>query len=134
MPKMPQWKPPKDISQALVDGDGFWEDERFAPILVTAMSGVTYQGRPIPIVWQIEFDPFEDDFEAANGRLSANGSEPDGYVWGQCILTALRERNPELAERVNIDDCELSTCVAWVESKEDCQALLDMTWKLVFLK
>jgi len=27
MPKMPPWKPPKNIPKALEDGDGFWEDE-----------------------------------------------------------------------------------------------------------
>ena len=26
MPKMPTWKPPKNIPKALEDGDGFWED------------------------------------------------------------------------------------------------------------
>jgi hypothetical protein len=29
MPKMPTWKPPKNIAKALEDGDGSWEDERW---------------------------------------------------------------------------------------------------------
>lgn len=35
MPKMPTWKPPKNIVKALEDGDGYWGDERWWPILVT---------------------------------------------------------------------------------------------------
>lgn len=57
MPKMPQRKPPKDIGHVLADFDGSWEDDRWSPILVTAMSGTEYQGRAVPEAWQIEFDP-----------------------------------------------------------------------------
>ena len=66
MPKMPAWKAPKNIAKALEDGDGSWEDERWSPILLTAMSGTEFNGRQIPVAWQIEFDPSEDEFEAAN--------------------------------------------------------------------
>jgi hypothetical protein len=33
MPRIPTWKPPKNIAKALEDGDGTWEDERWSPIL-----------------------------------------------------------------------------------------------------
>jgi len=132
MPKMPQWKPPKDIAKALADGDGTWEDERWSPILVTAMSGTEYQGRAISVAWQIEFDPSEDEFEAANARLEERGVEPDGYGWGEYIQEAIRKGNPALAKRLHITDCEPATCVVWVESEEECRALLEATWKLVF--
>jgi hypothetical protein len=85
MPKMPQWKPPKNIARALKDGDGFWEDERWSPILLTAMSATLFNGREIPVTWQIEFDPSEEDFEAANAKLEELGVEPDGYGWGSYI-------------------------------------------------
>jgi len=45
MPKMPPWKPPTDIAKSLEDGDGFWEDERWSPIMLTAMSGTEFEGR-----------------------------------------------------------------------------------------
>ncbi len=48
MPKMPQWKPPNHLAKALADGDGSWEDERWSPILVTAMSGTEYEGAHDP--------------------------------------------------------------------------------------
>ena len=77
MPKVPTWKPPKNIAKAIEDGDGFWEDERWLPIQLTAMSGTEYDGREIPVAWQIEFDPSEDDFQAANATLEdmQNGGE-----------------------------------------------------------
>lgn len=132
MPKMPRWKPPKDIAGALAKGDGYWEDERWSPILVTAMSGTMYQGQTIPVLWQIEFDPFVDECALANTRLEADGIEPDGYGWGEYIQHAIRESNSELAERLHLTDCEMSTCVIWVESEGDCKELLETTWKLMF--
>lgn len=132
MPKMPQWKPPKDIAKALADGDGSWEDERWSPILVTAMSGTEYKGRAIPVAWQIEFDPSEDEFEAANANLEEREIEPDGYGWGEYIQKAIRETDPERAKRLHLTDCETDTCVIWVESEEDCRALVESVWGLAF--
>lgn len=132
MPKMPRWKPPEDLAKALAHGDGSWEDERWSPILVTAMSGTQYQGRAIPVAWQIEFDPSEDDFEAANARLEASGIEPDGYGWGERIHEVLRQADAGLADRLHMGDCEAAACVIWVESEGDCRALVEATWGLVF--
>ena len=131
MPKMPKWKPPKNLAKALEDGDGFWEDERWSPILLTAMSGTEFNGREIPIAWQIEFDPSEEVSEAANTKLEQMGIEPDGYGWGEYIGKAIRKNNPALAKRLHTD-CETATCVIWVESDTDCRMLLEATWKLLF--
>ena len=132
MPEMPTWKPPKDIAKALEDGDGSWEDERWSPILLTAMSGTEFEGRDIPIAWQLEFDPSEEEFETANANLEDLNLEPDGYGWGEYIQKALHESNPALAKRLHATDCETDTCVIWVESEEDCRALLEATWNLIF--
>ncbi len=132
MPKMPTWKPPKDIAKLLEDGDGSWEVERWSPILLTAMSGTEFHGREIPVAWQIEFDPSEDEFEAANARLEDLALEPDGYGWGEYIHKTIRKSDPALAKRLHTTDCETDTCVIWVESEEDCRALLEATWKLIF--
>jgi hypothetical protein len=132
MAKMPKWKPPKNIAKALEDGNGFWEDARWSPILLTAMSGTELNGREIPIAWQIEFDPSEDDLEGANARLQEMGIESDGYGWGEYIRKSIRKSNPELAKRLHLADCETDTCVIWVGSDEDCRMLLEATWKLLF--
>jgi hypothetical protein len=129
---MPTWKSPKNIAKALEDGDGSWEDERWSPILLTAMSGTEFEGRDIPVAWQIEFEPSEDEFEAANAKLEEMEIEPDGYGWGEYIQKAIRKSNPGLAKRLHATDCETDTCVIWVESEEDCRALLEATWKLIF--
>lgn len=134
MPKMPKWKLPKNIAKALEDGDGFWEDERWSPILLTAMSGGEFDGRAIPIEWQIEFDPSDDECEAANAKLEEMEIEPDGYGWGEHIRKNIRKSNPGLAKRLHLGDCETATCVIWVESDEDCRMLLEATWKLLFKK
>lgn len=132
MRKMPTWKRPKNMSKALEDGDGVWEDERWSPILLTAMSGTELNGREIPVAWQIEFEPSDDDLDAVNAKLAEVGIEPDGYGWGEHIQSAIRRSNPGLAERLHTSDCETTTCVLWVESEEDCRALLEVTWNLIF--
>jgi hypothetical protein len=134
MKKMPIWKPPKNITKALNEGDGFWEDERWFPIQLTAMSGTEFNGREIPVAWQIEFDPSEEDFEAANADLEESGTEPDGYGWGEHIQEAIRRTSPALAKRLHATDCEGGTCVIWVESENDCRGLIETAWKLIFQK
>src|SRR5262245_46735545 len=96
------------------------------------MSGTKINGREIPIAWQIEFDPSEGDFEAANANIEDMGIEPDGYGWGTYIREIIRKSNPALAKKLHTSDCETHTCVIWVESDEDCRALLEATWKLIF--
>jgi hypothetical protein len=132
MPRMPKWMPPEDVARALDDGDGFWEDERWSPIRLTAMSGTEFEGRQIPVAWQVEFDPSDEDLAAASARLEAMGFPPDGYGWCEYVVRAVQKTDPALAERLRTSDCETDTCVIWVESDEDCRRLLEATWKLVF--
>jgi hypothetical protein len=96
------------------------------------MSGTEFKGREIPIAWQIEFDPSEDEFEAADAKLEESEIEPDGYGWGEYIQKTIRKVNPALAKRLHLMDCETDTCVIWVESDEDCREILEATWKLIF--
>jgi hypothetical protein len=132
MHKMPKWKPPRDITQALEDGDGVWEDGRWSPVFLTALSGTTFGGREIPVAWQIEFDPSEEEFGAANARLEEMGIEPDGYGWAEYIHKSVRRASPALAKRLHLGDCETQMCVIWAESDEDCRTLIETTWRLVF--
>src|SRR5690606_17330608 len=114
------------------DGDGFWEDERWSPIQLTAISGTEYDGREIPVAWQNEFDPSEDAFEAANAHLKEMEIKPDGYGWGEYIRKTIQKSNPALANRLHTTDCETDACVIWVESEDDCRTLLKAIWKLIF--
>jgi hypothetical protein len=132
MPKMPLWKTPKNIAKALEDGDGFWEDERWSPILVTAMSGTESNGREIPVTSQIEFDPSDDQFGAANAELEDKGVDPDGYRWGEQVRKTIRKTNPGLAKRLHLTDSKQDSCAIWVEIDSDCRALLETIWGLTF--
>jgi hypothetical protein len=131
MARMPTWKVPKNLAKALEDGDGIWEDGRWSPILLAAMSGTELNGREIPVAWQIEFDPFDDELEAANAGLRESGIDPDGYGWGEHIREVVRKSDADLAKRLHLTDCEADTCVIWVESDQDCRVLLETTWKLI---
>ncbi len=132
MPRTPTWKVPKNIAKVLEDNEGIWEDKRWSPLLLTAMSGTELNGREIPVAWQIEFDPFDVQFETANATLEEKDIEPDGYGWGEHVRKAIRKQKASLAKRLHLDDCETDTCVIWVESDEDCRVLLETTWKLIF--
>lgn len=132
MPEMPIWKSPRNIAKALEKGDGIWEDDRWSPILLAAMSGTEHNGREIPVAWQIEFDPSDGEFEAANTKLEEMGLDSDGYGWGEYIYGRLRQTIPALAERLHTTDCETATCVIWVELEEDCRMLLEAVWTIIF--
>jgi len=131
-PKMPRWRSPKNIAKELEAGDGVWEDQRWSPVLLTAITGTEYEGREIPVAWQIEFDPSDEALGTANTKLSANGVTPDGYGWGEFIQKTIRKANPALAKRLHNSDCELATCVIWVESEDDCRTVLEATWRIFF--
>jgi hypothetical protein len=131
--KPPKWKIPKNIQTRVDDEDGMWEDERFDPILLTVISGVEYEGREIPLSWQIEFDPFDDRLETANEKLEASGIEPDGDGWAEHIESKFSKRYPKLADELH-SDSESSTCVLWVESEKACQKLIELVWSLIYPK
>jgi hypothetical protein len=132
MAKMPHWKTPKNMAEVLDEEDVYWEDERWSPILVTAQSGTEYEGREIPVSWQIEFEPGDVDSESASEKMESLGLDADGYGWGALIRTEIEKADAELAKRMHLDDCEASTCVIWVESEDDCHKLTETFWKLVF--
>ena len=130
MAEMPRWQAPQDLERVLHD-DGVWEDERWSPIHLTAMSGTEWNGREIPIAWQIEFDSFDEQLESANARIAEDGAECDGYGWGERIMERVRRRDPALATRLHLTDCEAGVCVVWVEAERDCRLVLETVWRLI---
>ena len=130
---LPAWRIPKNLEQQVADGDGSWEERRFDPILLTVMSGVEYEGRAIPLSWQIEFDPSDDRLEAANEKLESSGIGPDGDGWAEVIEKEFAKRYPKLAGELH-SDSESSICVLWVESEKTCQKLIAVVWSLIYSK
>jgi len=132
--KLPKWQVPKDLRKRVEAAGGTWEEEeRYDPILLTVSSDATYEGREIPLMWQIEFDPFDERLEAAAERLERRGVEPDGDGWSSVIQKEFRKRFPKLARELH-DDSESSTCVLWVESEKACKGLVGLVWPMLFKK
>lgn len=123
------WRIPKGLAKIL-RSEGMWESERFDPILLTVMSDTSYQGRDIPLAWQIEFDPFDDRLDVANKRIKTAGIEPDGDGWSEVIQKRFSAMHPTLAGEFH-SDSESSTCVLWVESEGACRKLLELVWSLI---
>jgi hypothetical protein len=126
--RLPKWQVPKDLKKPAKAEAGSWQDERFAPLLLSV-----YTGTEIPLVWQIEFDPFDERLLAAGERLERRGIEPDGDGWSSVIQRAFRKKFPKLAKELQ-DDSESSTCVLWVESERTCQILMKFLWSMLFKK
>ena len=127
---LPQWRIPKNIQKRVEDEGGMWEDERFDPVLLTVLSDTSYQGRDIPLGWQLEFDPSDDRLESANEKFEAAGIEQDGDGWSSVIEKEFAKRYPKLAGEFH-SDSESSTCVVWVESESTCRKLMEVVWSLM---
>jgi hypothetical protein len=130
----PTWEIPQNLQKLIdadsSDGDGMWQDNRWDPILLTVMAGTSYGGRNIPLSWQIEFDPNDEQLKAANIEIEAEGSEPDGYGWAKRIAAVFAKDYPILADELHFDE-ETSACVVWVESESTCKVLIDVVWSLI---
>jgi hypothetical protein len=127
---LPKWRVPKNIEKRVEAEDGLWESERFDPILLNVMSDTSHNGRDIPLAWQIEFDPSDNRLAAANEKIEASGTEPDGEGWSSAIEKQFARRYPKLVHEFH-SDSESSTCVIWVESEKACQKLIAVVWTLM---
>ena len=128
MPR-PVWSVPADIARLVAaHPELIWEDDSWAPIVLTVMGGTTYQGRAIPLAWQIAFEPkgLPDEVNAKleNAHLDANG-----FGWSTWISTAMGKRYPELESALHFDD-ESAACVIWVETEAACRCLMETVWEL----
>ncbi len=65
--RLPKWQIPQDHTRRVKAAGGAWEEERYDPILLTVNNDGGYQGRAIPLMWQVEFDPGDERLEAARG-------------------------------------------------------------------
>jgi hypothetical protein len=128
----PKWMVPRNISDLVATNkDQIWEDESWKPILLTVMGGTVYRKRPIPLAWQIEFDPSDIFFARANARLRQLGIEPDGYGWADVIKSQFEKYHLAASNEAHYGDTELDTCVIWVESEKACRLLMRTVWKLI---
>ena len=132
---LPKWRVPRDLKKRASAAGGGWQDDRYDPLLLTVNAATADDddvGDP-PLIWQIEFDPFDERLEAARERLERRGVEPDADGWSSAIQKAFRKRFPRLARELQ-DDSESSTCVLYVESEKACKALVELVWSMFFKK
>ncbi|MEO7578632.1 MAG: hypothetical protein ABIT83_13560 [Massilia sp.] len=126
----PEWAIPTNISE-IVDANEMWEDESWAPFLLTVIGGTTYKGRDIPLAWQIEFEPAEDAFQGPNKAVVALGIEPDGYGWANVLHSVISKHHPEIVDELQFGDTDSDACVVWVESESSCKTLMHVAWGLI---
>ncbi len=131
MTTFPEWTFPSNIAELVDENDGWLEDTRWHPMLLTVDSGTSYKGRDIPLSWQIEFEPSDAVFANANAKIQALGVEPDGYGWAQVIGSVVARHHPELAKELHFGDTEIAALVVWVESEGSCGVLMRILWSLV---
>lgn len=129
----PQWNIPSNIEALVADDDDvIWETSDWLPIQLTIMGGTEYDGRDIPLAWQIDFEPHGSEFKHANKKITHMGLDPDGYGWAKLINAIIKKYHPEIADELQFGDTEESTCVVWVESETTCQRLVDVVWTLIY--
>ncbi len=130
MKTLPEWIIPANLTELLAENVDLWEDDRWHPILLSVLGGISYEGRDIPLSWQVEFDPSDPELAAANAKIEASGVEADGYGWAQVIGSVVSRQHTELAEELHFEDTEADTLVVWVESEESCRLLMNVVWSL----
>lgn len=127
--KMPRWTMPEDLA-TLVSDDGEWEDPSFDPLLLTVIGDTRFEGRLIPLAWQLSLWPSDVFFKDLAPGLRAQGIVPDGSGWSDVLHQAVASRDAALAERLH-DDSDAATCVLWVETEADGKALMEIAWRFV---
>lgn len=130
MKQSPEWKIPEDLREIVAQNEA-WESEAWHPIQLSVWGGTSYEGRPIELSWQIEFDPEDGSVRAAGARLESMGITPDGYGWATLIGSVIKKYHPEIAGEVQFGDTEEAACVAWVESEQSCRTLIQVAWNLI---
>jgi hypothetical protein len=117
---------PQNLSHILRE-EGVWEDESFAPILITVEETV-YKGKDI-LGYQMEFPSWEnlgqisDLFESKKIILN-------GYEWHSLILEFVKSKNRKLVNKIH-DDSESETCVLWTKSEKDFVEMMTYIFELI---
>ena len=129
---MPPWTLPANLQELIdADEDGIWEDIRWEPILLIVSRGTFRAGREVDLSWQIEFEPYGEEFDLANMKMAELGIEPDGYGWATLLQTVFTKYHPQVADELEFGDTDADACVVWVESESTCRLLMQVAWTLI---
>jgi hypothetical protein len=125
----PLWAMPPDLA-TIVAEDGEWEDPSWDPLLLTVVGNTRFEGRLIPLAWQLSLWPADVFCKNLNAAMRAKGELPDGHAWSGVIQAELETAAPDLAAKLH-DDSDASTCVLWVETEADGKALIEAAWQFL---
>ncbi|WP_185154584.1 Imm51 family immunity protein [Flavilitoribacter nigricans] len=108
MSAIQNWALPADL-ESILEMEGYWEDDTFAPIRIT-VEAIEYQGKDL-ISYQAEFAPPD------------TGAEIDGDDWEAIFYLYLQETEPALVNGIR-GDSESETCVLWTSDADVFRKML----------
>lgn len=111
---------------AILERDGIWADDSFAPIGVLVME-VEYEGEEM-VSYQLEISA--GDLEEVEAVMEKYGQDADGYGWEDLVREHIHRIDPAL-EAAMRGDSEGATCVLWVPDAESFREMLGHVLDLV---
>ncbi len=124
-PALPAWTLPPDLP-TIVAEDGEWEDPSWDPLLLSAVGDTRFEGRDIPLAWQLSLWP-DDAPPDLRTKVAATFGKADGHGWADWLRLAVAKQAPALAARIH-DDSDAATCILWVEAEADGRAMMEAAW------
>jgi hypothetical protein len=109
MKKIDQLVFPKNLDKIL-DKDGIWSDDTFAPITVLVLEGED-DGSDV-ICYQFEI-PVGDAFEEIEAIMESNDMDASGLDWEDMIREYIHRIDPILENKLQ-SESEAETCILWV--------------------
>lgn len=109
MKKIDQLVFPKNLA-VILDKDGIWSDDTFAPITVLVVEG-ELEGEDITC-YQFEI-PVGEDFEEIDAVMEANDMDASGLDWEDMIREYIHRIDPILENKLQ-SESETDTCILWV--------------------
>ncbi len=109
MKKIDQLVFPKNLDKIL-DQDGIWSDDTFAPITVLVLEGEE-EGSDV-ICYQFEI-PVGDAFEEIEAIMESNDMDASGLDWEDMIREYIHRIDPILENKLQ-SESETETCILWV--------------------
>jgi hypothetical protein len=121
------WSAPANVAELVAaDPDQTWQDDQFAPVLITVMGGTLSGAREVPLLWQIQFEPADLEGTPGEARLADLDLDTDGYGWTALILGELARRYPAHVRFVRSDE-EAATCVLCAEQADVFEKVVEVT-------
>jgi hypothetical protein len=111
---------------AILDRDGIWSSDLFAPIKVVVLEGE--EDNEGVICYQIEI-PVGTAYKEIESIMEANEMEPNGYDWEDMIREYIHRQDPIFENKIE-SESEDTTCVLWLPEESNFRKLLSQVLEL----